>query len=157
MTDQYLIKHKQRAGEIFPESEDYPTSTLNQAARDGYMAAVEDLRPIKQEERESADQVAKDLSEKAFPYSDFQSIHKNSPEGEHTGQALRGAYCEGFENGVQYAFQSEPNQRMYTEEEISRVKSELKRIEQFSDVGDDFKAVFEIKSIATDILQSLNK
>lgn len=54
-------------------------------------------------DEESIDELAKLNSEKenAFPYSDFQGKEKGVDD-EHTGQALRGAYCQGFEDGYNY-------------------------------------------------------
>lgn len=54
---------------------------------------------------EQLSQAAQIESERDFnyPYIDFQSKDKNSPNGEHTGQALRGAFCQGYTQGFNTA------------------------------------------------------
>lgn len=133
--------------------------------------------PIRQEERESAEDGQsiyenRDMDEHITSLSDAEVLEKVIDKVSQFGDGL----CE-FEtreieqiwriatvksqqlNSLEeeYASQSEPKQRRYTEEDMSKLKSELKRIEQYSDIGDDRMAIWQMKSIATDILQSLNK
>ncbi len=91
----------------------------------GYLLAIHDLRPsnIRDYNDESVSVIAQKLSELEYKYDDFRGNEKGVDDG-HTGEAMRGAFCEGFEQ----CYQTKPAGWMKAEDVNTMIVAHLNRL-----------------------------